>query len=79
MIPAEAADAVGPQGTHVVVRELGVRGVGLVERGVERGAREGPQHRQHHPLGTHALSEIVVDDGDLGSRLTALVCHRHQG
>ncbi len=62
MVAPERTHTVDRQRSHLDRPELGERALRVVERGEERGPREGAGEREDDALGTAPLGQVVVDE-----------------
>ncbi len=60
MMASQEADTIEAHGSYVGIRELRVRLLFAVERGVEGRTRKRLQHRQDDALGASPLRHVVV-------------------
>ncbi len=60
MIVTEERKPVQRERPDVLGGELRERALGGVQRGVDRGSREGGEHAEDHPFGAASLGQVVV-------------------
>jgi hypothetical protein len=68
VMPAQRPNSVERRHPNVGVAKRREGVIGLIHRGVERRIGKSAQHRQNDTLGSAALGQVVVDDGDVQRR-----------